>query len=55
MIAAKNTTATEMPSTGPTVRRIPSWVKIIPRNVTATVAAEAAITLPIEDRALTTA
>ena len=53
--AARNTTATEMPSTGPAFRRIPNWVKIIPRNVTATVAADAAITLPIEVSARATA
>ena len=53
--AARNTTATEIANAGPMVFRIPSWTKIIPRKVIATVAAEAAITLPMDVSALLTA
>ncbi|COW51384.1 Uncharacterised protein [Mycobacterium tuberculosis] len=53
--AAKKTTATEIPNIGPTVLRIPSWVNTIPRKVIATVAAEAAITLPMDVNAFLTA
>ena len=39
----------------PTVEKTVSFVKIMPRNVTATVAADAVMTLPIEASALRTA
>lgn len=54
MTAAKKTTATEIPNIGPTVLRIPSWVNTI-EKVIATVAAEAAITLPMDVNAFLTA
>ncbi len=49
--AAKNATEIETASAGPTLVNAGSRVKIMPRNVTATVAADAAITLPIDPRA----
>jgi hypothetical protein len=60
-IAGRNVTAArkQMPiataSAAPTVENTPSLANTIARNVTATVAADAAITLPIDDSALRTA
>ena len=53
--AATNATATETASAGPIVANSPYRVKIMPRNVTTTVPAEAAVTLPTETSAFTTA
>ena len=48
-------TAIAVASATPTVENTESLVKIMPRNVTATVAAEAVMTLPTEPKALRTA
>jgi hypothetical protein len=53
--AAKKATAIETASAGPTLVNAGRRVKIMPRNVTATVAADAAITLPMELIAFCTA
>ncbi len=53
--AARNATAIETASAGPTLVNAGSWVKIMPRNVTATVAADAPITLPMDVSAFCTA
>ena len=53
--AAKNATAIETASAGPTLVKAGSRVKIMPRNVTATVAADAAITFPMDPSAFWTA
>ncbi|PQM47000.1 hypothetical protein C1Y40_02831 [Mycobacterium talmoniae] len=53
--AAKNTTAIEMASAGPIVDNMPNRANTMQAKVTATVAAEAAITLPTEVSAPTTA
>ena len=46
---------TEIEIAGPTVANICNWEKIIARKVTATVAADAAITLPMDAKAFFTA
>ena len=51
MIAAKKAIEIETASAGPTLVNAGSRVKIMPRNVTATVAADPAITLPMDPRA----
>ena len=53
--AATNATKIAIAKAGPTVENTGSRVKIIAKNVTATVAADAAITLPIEANARLTA
>ena len=53
--AASSATAMEMANAGPTFLKAPKWVKIIPRKVIDTVAADPAITLPIDVKALATA
>lgn len=53
--AARNATAMETAKAGPTVEKTPSRVNTMPKKVTATVAAEATITLPMDGSALVTA
>ena len=53
--AARNATVTAIANAGPTVENTGNRVKTIARKVTATVAAEAAITLPIDANACFTA
>lgn len=53
--AASTPTPTVMASAGPTVESSPSLAKLMHRNVTATVAPEAATTLPTLAKAATTA
>ena len=53
--AARNATPIAIANAGPIVENTPNRVKIIPRKVTATVAADAAITLPMDVNALSTA
>ena len=55
LTAAKNATTTEIEIAGPTVANNCNWAKIMARKVTATVAADAAITLPMDARAFFTA
>ena len=55
VIAARNATVIETAKAGPTLVNAGSRVKIMPRNVTATVAAEAVMTLPIDPSAFCTA
>ena len=55
VIAARNDTMTETEIAGPTSEKTCNLVKTIARNVIATVAADAAITLPIDIKAFFTA
>ena len=53
--AARKATQIAIANAGPTVEKTGSRVKIIAKNVTATVAADAAITLPMDAKARLTA
>ena len=53
--AATKATPIPIANAGPVVENSSNRVKVIPRNVTPTVAADAAITLPMELRAFFTA
>jgi hypothetical protein len=55
VIEARKATAIETASAGPVVENTLRDVKLMPRKVIATVAAEAAITLPIDASARATA
>ncbi|CNJ15008.1 Uncharacterised protein [Mycobacterium tuberculosis] len=53
--AARNATTMQIEMAGPTVENTPNSAKSITINVTATVAADAAITLPMDIKAFLTA
>src|SRR5262249_20174745 len=55
VIAHRNATMTDIEIAGTTAENTSSLVKTLARNATATVAAEAAITLPIDINAILTA
>src|SRR5271157_1455426 len=55
LTAARKATQIEIEIAGPTVENTGNWAQIIERKVTATVAADAAITLPMHIKALFTA